>query len=115
MALSAFSAPAVAETFHVTCLARDYCINRPGLIEDGWPVSGDTSHPPGTSVGGTVDVGQGVHASRVFILSAGGGIVIFRTLNRPYIAMVAPAASAFVECPGRKVWLGGQGEHFACP
>lgn len=110
LAALAIGGTANARVFVAHC-ASD-CINRPGLVMDGWPTGHDTAIPPHNTAGGMVDVGQGVRATPAFIIEAGDGVVFYRVHGLTYV--VSPAA-VFVNCPARRAWLGAQNFPFVCP
>ena len=101
-----------ASPFHTFCTDRGTCINRPGLIMNGFPITSDDTQPPANIEGGTVDVGMGAKATPVFIVEAGDGVVVFTLRGTAY---VTSPWGAWVICRDRRHWLGVGNFPFRCP
>lgn len=110
-ALAATALSATAAPPPKVCADRDDCINRPGLVMDGFRVE---SLVQGAEIlhGGTVPVGNSVLATPAMILAATDGMVIVRLRGQIH---EVPAVAVFVTCPSRRVYLGLAELPFVCP
>lgn len=111
LAALALAGSANARVFVGHCTTEPECINKPGLIMDGFPTGHDDTVPLRDTAGGSVNI-NGAMATPAFIVAAADGVVIYRVHGLAYV--VSPAA-VFVNCPARRAWLGAQNFPFTCP
>ncbi len=112
LSLAAFVTRARAEPYRPHCTDPGYCVERPGLVIDGFPASTDDTRPNTVTSGGTVTVAFDVMATPARVVAVGRGVAVVVIRGR---ALVVPQEAVLVDCPTGRLWLGGRPVPFRCP